>query len=111
MISSFIRPLSFTEILDDLVAQGGHEQDQALVPRSFSGALPSGWWHSLFAADTDVSVSPDSESAASFYAEETEDIGESIADMADEDLIAAELDLASAATLADLSQHARDGIR
>jgi hypothetical protein len=107
MISSMIRTRSFAEILDDLVSDGDEGTDAASRGRSVSGASESGWWHSQFATNAETVLSPDIGSVADFYAEQVEESDEPIVEMTDEDRIVVELDLASAATLADLAQARR----
>ncbi len=107
MISPMIRTRSFAEILDDLAAQSGNATDAASPGRSFSGASGQDWLFSLFAKDAETVASPDVGGAAAFYTDEAgEDVG-LIVEMAEEDRIAAELDLDSAATIADLTRARR----
>ncbi|MGB8277028.1 MAG: hypothetical protein WCF20_03715 [Methylovirgula sp.] len=107
MISTMIRTGSFAEILDDLVAQSGNGTDAASPGRSFSGASGQDWLFSLFAQDAETVALPDVGGAAAFYREEAGEDVEPILEMAQEDQIAAELDLGSAATLADLARARR----
>ncbi len=107
MISPMIRTRSFAEILDDLKLESGAELEAMSQGHSFLGALGSGWWHSQFATHAEMAASPNIGSAADFYVEQAEESFEPFVEMADEDRIAVELDLASAATLADLTQARR----
>lgn len=107
IISPMIRTRSFAEILDDLAAQSGNGTDAASPGRSFSAASGQDWLFSLFAKDAETLASPDVRGAAAFYTEEAGEDVALIVEMAEEDRIAAELDLDSAATLADLARARR----
>lgn len=115
MTSPMIRTRSFAEILDDLVVPGEDGTDTASQTQSFSGVSGPEWLFSLFGQDTGTVALPRAGgTAASFYSDEvgdyTEEAGSlvaSIVDMTDEDRIAAELDLESAASVADLARARR----
>jgi len=102
-VSSNIRSRSFAEILDEIGTESEAEAETAT--RGFSASAQPGWWSSLFATEIDAGF--DIGAGAAAYSEIEADPLISRLAPADEDMIAAELDLASVRTLAELAQARR----
>ncbi len=107
MIRPMIRPRSFAEILDDLVLPSDEATDAALQSPGNREATRQGRWFPLFATGGETVGSLDMGDAAAYYREEADDLADPIVEIEDEDRVAAELDLDSVATLADLARARR----
>jgi hypothetical protein len=97
-----IRPLSFDEILDDIVEEARFVGSKA---QSTPAAEPRMKWFSHL---LDMAVAPETSAVGSRRSLYGDDIPEISTALADEDTVAAELALSRIASLAELKQVRRD---
>jgi hypothetical protein len=97
-----IRMRSFADILDE-VGEQTFESDE--LARPLPGASQPGWWSSLSAAEAESEPAPDAGAKAAYDVDEEPVLPE--LEVIDEAQIAAELDLATTRTVADLARARR----